>query len=187
MLAVEVVPCTVDVVGLAADDCMDGIRDKEREQLAERDFTVGSSEHEEEERRDKEHQVARDDGDVDDERVDGTRTVVDDEDHFKTVTLEIVLAQMLLCRMSMLIALMSAGMKKDIWCGVSVHRAPNNSMSLFHARFYGTLLFDCPAHFPFHVYSLYSHHPRFHLGRGNISNASHSLHFMSIAQYHPSL
>ena len=79
MLAVEVVPRAADVVGLTADDCMDGIRDKEREQLAERDLAVGGSEHEEEQRRHKEHQVARDDGDVDDERV-GTEFAVWGED-----------------------------------------------------------------------------------------------------------
>ena len=70
VLAVEVVPCTVDVVGLAADDDVDGVEDEERERLAECDLAVGSSEHEEEQRRHKEHQVARDNGDVDDECVD---------------------------------------------------------------------------------------------------------------------
>ena len=79
VLAVEVVPRTADVVCLAADDDVDDVEDEERERLAERDFAVGSSEHEEEQRRHKEHQVARDDGDVDDDCV-GTEFAVWDED-----------------------------------------------------------------------------------------------------------
>ena len=81
VLAVEVVPCTADDVGLAADDDVEDVEDEERERLAERDFAVGSSEHEEEQRRHKEHQVARDDGDVDDERVDGNHAAADDDEH----------------------------------------------------------------------------------------------------------
>ena len=79
VLAVDVVPCTVDVVGLAADDDIDDVEDEERERLTEHDLAVGSSEHEEKQRRHKEHQVARDDGNVDDECPDADFAVQDDE------------------------------------------------------------------------------------------------------------
>ena len=148
---------------------------------------VGSSEHEEEERCHKEHQVARDDGDVDGERVDGTQMVVDNEEHFSTITLEIVLAPMSLCRMSMLIALMNTVKKRDIWCGVCICRAPNNSVLLSHSHFMArySLVIQLTFRFTF-VHSTAIITDFFHGEAISVMQAI-PFHFMSIAHYRPSL